>query len=299
MPLLHKPQFMTDYTANADLLFHDYHDIHDHDQTTLEKFFLIQNMLALAARFSTSPYFQDVAPVDRGIKFADKAKLLYRESLSTIQTPTLEYLQGCTLLAFYLYLSGPDSQGWLMIGTCSRLAYDLAIDKVDSKANKGANSETALEWRKREELRRVWWAVWELDTFASAISCRSHTIDRTKAAVMLPVSDENWFSDTPVESVIIDPDPLHAWHSLRDCPNQDERAWFLLSNYFLLISHDLAQQQTPTPEDIRNIDKAVACYVLLLPLQFHLDSDLDHIAFNAANHTKYNWIICTNLMIQG
>jgi Fungal specific transcription factor domain len=271
----------------------------DYDQSTLEKFLLLHNMFALAARFSTSQFFADMAPADRGNQFADKAKLLYRESLRSVQTPTLEYLQGCTLLAFYLYLSGPNSQGWLMIGTCSRLAYDLGIDKVDSKACKVTRSETPLEWRKREEFRRVWWAIWELDTFASAISCRSHTIDRSKAAVKLPVSDENWFADLPVESVLIDPNPLHAWHTLRDCPNQDERAWFLLSNYLLLVAHDLAQHYSPKPEDIRTLEKAVACFVLLLPPHFHFDSDLDYVPFNSGNQARCNWIVCTNLMIQG
>jgi Fungal specific transcription factor domain len=256
-------------------------------------------MLALSARFSTSPYFKDVPPLIRGEKFAEKAKALYHESLCTIQHPTLEYLQSCTLLAFYLYLSGPDSQGWLIIGLCSRLAYDLGVDKVDQKSDDSADLINPLDWRRREELRRVWWSIWELDTFASAISCRSHTIDRAKAAVKLPVSDETWFADTPVVSVIIDPDPMHAWYSLRDCPNQDERAWFLLINYLLLIAHDLLQQQNPKPEDIQTIEKAVACYVLLLPPRFHLDSDTESISFDSENFVKYNWIMCTNIMIQG
>ncbi len=138
-----------------------------------------------------------------------------------------------------------------------------------------------------------------MDTFASAISCRSHTIDRTKAAVKLPVSDENWFADIPVESVVIDPDPLQAWHCLKDCPNQDERAWFLLSNYLLLIAHDLGQLRRPSPEDIENIEKAVACYVLVLPPRFHLDSDSEPILFNSENFAQCNWIVCTNVMIQG
>ena len=271
----------------------------DLDQSILEKRFLVFNMLALAARFSTSPYFGAIPAVDRGNEFAEKAKFLYGESLRTIQNPTLGYLQGCTLLAWYLYLSGPNSQGWLMIGTCSRLAYDLGIDKVDLKGQNKTKIRAELTWSQREELRRVWWSIWELDTFASAISCRSHTIDRAKMAVMLPVSDENWFNDSPLESVVINPDPLHAWYSLRDSPNQDERAWFLLINYLLLIAHDLSQEQAPDPEDIQNIEKAVTCYVLLLPAEFHLDSDLNPISFNSSNYARSNWIVCTNIMIQG
>lgn len=41
------------------------------------------------------------------------------------------YLQGLITLAFYLYATEPDSQGWLLIGTCARLAYALELDKLD------------------------------------------------------------------------------------------------------------------------------------------------------------------------
>ncbi|KAJ9615219.1 hypothetical protein H2200_001293 [Cladophialophora chaetospira] len=292
VPILHKPQFMSNL-ASIDV------NCAHHDQASLEKRFLLFNMIALAARFSTSYFFGDIPAVDRGNDFAEKAKILYGESLRTIQNPTLEYLQACTLLAWYLYLSGPNSQGWLMIGTCTRLAYDLGIDKVDLKVHKNPETGPSMTWRKREELRRTWWSIWELDTFASAISCRAHTIDRVKMAVMLPVSDEDWFNDHPVESVVINPDPLHAWYSLRDSPNQDERAWFLLINYLLLIAHDLSQERSPSSADIQNIEKAVACYVLLLPPQFHLDSDVTLIPFNSGNHARWNWIVCTNIMLQG
>ena len=284
---------MTKYLSSGSL------NPHHHDQSALEASLLLHSMLALAARFSPSPYFKDIPPLDRGERFAEKTKALYRASLCTIQDPTLVYLQGLTLLAWYSYLSGPDTQGWLLIGICSRLAYTLGLDKVDLKTDEQSDAANPLEWCRKEELRRVWWSIWELDTFASAISCRSHTIDRTKAAVKLPVSDESWFADTPVESVVVDPDPLHAWHSLRQCPNQDERAWFLVINYLLLIVHDLLQQPNPSPQDMQNIENAVACYVLLLPSRFHLDSDSEPLSFNSETFAKYNWIMCTNIMIQG
>ncbi|KAH7204827.1 hypothetical protein DER44DRAFT_748275 [Fusarium oxysporum] len=152
---------------------------------------------------------------------------------------------------------------------------------------------------KKEGLRRVWWSVWELDTFSAAVACRPHTIDRMTMQVKLPVSDKNWFADMFVESSIINPDPVHSWHTLRDCPNQDERAWFLLINYLLLTAHDLGQQQNLQRKEIQEIEKAISCYTLILPPQFNLLEDLNPSSFRPNRVSNFNWIIVTNIMLQG
>ncbi|EWZ80009.1 hypothetical protein FOWG_15874 [Fusarium oxysporum f. sp. lycopersici MN25] len=199
-------------------------------------------MLALAARFSSAPHFEK-PNVLKGEEFAESAKDMYYCCLRAAQKNTLEFLQGCTLLAFQLYLHGPTTEGWMVIGTCTRLANELGLHAIDFQSESDVFSPVSLEWSKKEGLRRVWWSVWELDTFSAAVACRPQTIDRMTMQVKLPVSDKNWFADMFVESSIINPDPVHSWHTLRDCPNQDERAWFLLINYFLLTAHDLGQQQ--------------------------------------------------------
>lgn len=256
-------------------------------------------MLALSARFSSSPLFDGIKPPQRGDRFGQRAKAIYDNSIRAIRQPNLRYLQGCILLAFYLYSCEPDSQGWLVIGACSRLAYDLGLNKIDDdyQSDSAARTISNLEWSEREELRRAWWCVWELDTFASAIACRPPTIDSSKMQVLLPVSDHTWFANVPVESAIIDPNPLVAWQTLRGCPNQDERAWFLVINFLLLIAYDLGQQKKPDPQRTKDIEAAVACYTLLLPPQFHLDSG--SILFNSEHFRRSNWIISTNIMLQG
>ena len=256
-------------------------------------------MLALAARFSTIPSFGNLLQTDRGCEFAKSAQNVYYESLRSIKTPTIGYLQGCTLLAWYTYLSGPDSQGWLLIGTCVRLAHDLGVNKVDSVVNGESYLTTANGWQQEEELRRVWWSIWELDTFASAIGCRPHAIDPTRTAVRLPASDAAWFAGEPVESVLVDTDPLHTWHCLRDCPNQDERAWFLVVNHLLLAACELSQQRAPSQQKIEDLEKAISCFDLLLPPQFHLESAFGDLYFNPENFTRCNWILATNIMLQG
>ncbi|EXL90201.1 hypothetical protein FOIG_16538 [Fusarium odoratissimum NRRL 54006] len=190
---------------------------------------------------------------------------MYYCCLRAAQKNTLKFLQGCTLLAFQLYLHGPTTEGWMVIGTCTRLANELGLHAIDFQSESDVFSPVSLEWSKKEGLRRVWWSVWELDAFSAAVACRPHTIDRMTMQVKLPVSDKNWFADMFVESSIINPDPVHSWHTLRDCPNQDERAWFLLINYLLLTAHDLGQQQNLQRKEIQEIEKAISCYTLILP----------------------------------
>lgn len=292
LPLFHKHRFM-----DAEIRGSEQSNLLE-STITPESSLILYGIFALSARFCTSSIFNGIAPAQRGERFGQRAKAIFDDSIRNIKQPTLKYLQGCILLAFYLYSSEPDSQGWLVIGTCSRLAHDLKLNVVDGTASTNRQVHLpALEWSKREELRRAWWCVWELDTFASAISCRPSTIDRTKMQVFLPVSDTAWFNDTPVKSAIIDPNPLNAWNTLRDCPNQDERAWFLVINFLVLLAQDLGQQKKPNSQIIQDMESAVACYALLLPPRFHLDSG--SVKFDAEHFRESNWIISTNLMLQG
>lgn len=224
--------------------------------------------------------------------------MLYDSSLPHLRTPTLVYLQGLTVLAFYLYAMEPNSQGWVLIGICSRLAYELELDKVDEDFEKTKYQMTIPEaWSRQEERRRLWWCIWELDGFAAAIACRRPTIDKGNMQVMLPVSDKTWFSNTPVESAIIDPVPTTAWKTLEKCENQDVRAWFLLANFLLLSAHDLAQSRRSSKEDVKALETAVACFFLLMPSDYNLSSP--SLSFTDRSYQRSNWIISLNIMLQG
>ncbi|WKT45361.1 hypothetical protein QSH57_010214 [Fusarium oxysporum f. sp. vasinfectum] len=293
VPILHRPRFYEQYFSGNS-------SIPDDDAARLLRDSLLVNaMLALAARFSSAPHFNQKPNADKGEEFAESAKDMYYCRLRAAQKNTLEFLQGCTLLAFQLYLHGPTTEGWMVIGTCTRLANELGLHAIDFQSESDVFSPVSLEWSKKEGLRRVWWSVWELDTFSAAVACRPHTIDRMTMQVKLPVSDKNWFADMFVESSIINPDPVHSWHTLRDCPNQDERAWFLLINYLLLTAHDLGQQQNLQRKEIQEIEKAISCYTLLLPPQFNVLEDLNPSSFRPNRVSNFNWIIVTNIMLQG
>ncbi len=258
-------------------------------------------VLALSARFSSSPYFSNTPLKDRGRPFAKAAKSSYEEAmkLEDPAKPSLRLLQGCILLAFYHQLCGATAQSWILVGMCCRLAYDLGLNDIDKDllgVPHNAQWTTAEEWSEREERRRAWWLVWELDMFASTISRRPHTIDKSQINVLLPVSDKQWFSGVPLASNFLIPDSFQIWKSLQDSPNQDVRSWFLLTSILMATAHDLTQRHQTTVEDIEEFASCLTCYDLLLPSKYHLGSG--ELKFDEDHFGDSNWIISIALMIQ-
>ncbi|KAH1616187.1 hypothetical protein KXX31_001889 [Aspergillus fumigatus] len=148
LPLLHRPRFQSQFATDTGVTSSKYHGL------GWEVALLLNAMFA-----------------HRGDQFAQRAKAIYEASLPRLKAPTLVYLQGLITLAFYLYATEPDSQGWLLIGTCARLAYALELDKLDEDSE-AVQAQMGLpeEWSMQEERRRAWWCIWELDAFAAAIA---------------------------------------------------------------------------------------------------------------------------------
>jgi hypothetical protein len=295
IPLFHAPNFRKRFR------------VHDPDETrycslTIEEALILNGMLALSARLSYSPYFGETAPKARAKVFGSKAKALYDETLrmDKLEQSSLTLLQGCILLSFYQQTSLPTTQSWLLIGTCCRLAIDLGLNTLDEDIiclgpAYNINSVTCEEWSRQEERRRTWWLVWELDVFASTISRRPHGLDNSQIHVLLPVSDKYWFLDSPVLSTSIKSDSFQAWDSLSGYPNQDERAWFLLSTFLMATAHDLYLRWTTTAEDLKSFESTLDCFNLLLPTNFHLSSGC--LVFSENNFANCNWVISTIFML--
>lgn len=289
LPLLHRPRFFAKYVdrppgqeLNLDAL-------------SIEERLIFKCIFALAARHSNSPAFAGVDRLERSDKLADEAKVLYEMARESIDPPNLLYLQGCILLAFYWYTSGPCARGWILSGVCVRLAYDLDLSAVDEDDSERLDTE---DWVHREELRRAFWLVWELDTFGSTISMRPYAIDRRRIAVLLPVSDKAWFTETAVSSAKLEADPSKAWKSLQRCENQDERAWFLVANFLMSMLHDLKNRRDGvTMEERLELENALSCFKLSLPPTFSLETGI--FAFDAQSFAQSNWIISTHLMMTG
>lgn len=265
--------------------------------------FILNGMLSLAARFSTASYFEEKIPRERGEVFATRAKQMYRKFVpeSHDLPRDLAYLQGCILLAFYSLSSIPESFGWLLTGDCIRLAYELELDKTDGDVAKDPrprleNRISPEDWICREEKRRAWWSVWELDSFLSTLSNRPYAIDQEQMRVMLPAPDANWESSSPISSSFLSSDVSLIWKSLQDCPNQDERAWFLVAKALMLQVHTSWRRQVTSSQTVATLDSALSCFSLLLPPEFQLDDGLP--TFDKSRFRQSNWIVATYILLQ-
>ncbi|OAG34855.1 hypothetical protein AYO21_10960 [Fonsecaea monophora] len=297
VPILHRPQFYARYLQKR-------REDAIGQNLSLEVGLMLNSIMALSARFSNAAHFADVAPICRGESFAKEAQSIYADG-TRLQgdgfVPSLQYLQGCILLSFYHNTNSSNSFGWTLTGVCARLAYDLEIDIVDEdicqQPNLFSNQWSSTEeWVLREENRRAWWSVWELDTFASTVVRRPFTIDRNKMQVLLPCSDERWYEEQPIASAPMGLTPATAWRSLQGSPNQDERAWFLVANFLMALAYDLKVQTGVSPQARAEMESALTCFSLNLPNHFRLNSSM--FVFNDSTFARSNWIITTNIILQ-
>ena len=261
-------------------------------------------MIALSARFSHNEYFGSIPREQRGKPFAQKATALYAERLQrdAINESSLAFLQGCILLAFYLQTCEITTRGWLLIGTCCQLGIDLGLDRVDkdvtvtSSTSTTADGGAASQWSYKEEKRRAWWLVWELDVFTATILRRRRGISIDQMNILLPVSDSAWFSDTPTRSTFLVTDYLHTWQTLEAIPEADERAWFLVTSYMMAVAANLtAPDSISTLQDVLSFESTLDCFALLLPEAFRLD--LVRFPFGEESFALNNWAFLTIFML--
>ncbi|KAM6508350.1 hypothetical protein FALCPG4_018223 [Fusarium falciforme] len=286
LPLLHRPRFFDRYMNNG--VFAKTRTRPFSDTESL----LLCSMFALAARHSSNPWFQDIPAPDRGQRFADDANKYYDMPRASQQGPTLEHLQGCILLAFYEYSSGPSHRAWILAGVCVRLAYDLNLCNMDEQQD---DCPDPWDWSYKEEQRRAFWLVWEVDTFGSVMSRRPSSINRSMMAVRLPVCDAAWFTDNPVKSPVIDPRPSKAWKILVDSPNQDERAWYLVANLLMTVASEFAAGRHTCRHDKDELIDALTCLSIVISQRFNLEN----LEFSGPDNdaARQNWVIGMHLML--
>ncbi|KPM34784.1 hypothetical protein AK830_g11791 [Neonectria ditissima] len=255
-----------------------------------ESQFVVYGMMALSARFSTLSSFDGAGLKERGVPFSRKGRMIYQEMIrgSEPHGPSLKWLQGCILLAYCNQSCQAYTGCDLMAAICTRLAYSLGLHKVDDDPNPSPSRE---EWICKEEQRRAWWSAWELDAFHSITSRRPFSIDKYRMCVHLPILDEAWFSGTLVESVNLNTDILQCWKSLRDSENQDERAWFLISNFITVQALELCQQRHVPIKDITQVETVVSCFSLLLHERY--GGSTDQLLFDEQNYVVTSLLECS------
>lgn len=302
LPLLHLPRFYDRYTRIED----GHGRIVDRQNVNNQEAILILGVFALAARFSTASVFANTEPSMRGDMFASRATILKDYEIKDVREPSLDFVKGCILLAFHTLGEGQTSTGALLVSVCVRFAYDLKLDGIDDDDDdvvESVDNEVLVQertsdeleaWVSKEELRRVWWAIYELDTFASTLSIQPYGIERGEIKVLLPVSDENWFQRRPISSAHLNQCPGTIWKSLERSDNQTPRAWFLVTNYLKSCLADATRQTKRNQMEMREqLEKDLTCLRLAYPTNFQLSL----VSMDDTNFGELNWILSTHLMV--
>ena len=296
LPIMHRPLFFEKFVRAAN----SGRSIVSAGGIDLHAAFMIKGMFALASRFSTSTFFASTPIQNRGQVFASQAVTIKDSIIKSVEEPPLEFVKGCVLLAWYHITAGELAPGSVLTSICVRFAYDLDLDQMDADSHDGDGSANDIlggsdTWVLKEELRRVWWTIWELDTFVATLSRQPYGIDkRSEQRVLLPVADQNWFSRTPAKSSMLDHRPMFAWRGLQSCSNRNPWAWLLICKHIKSCMALASRQQSfISSATIDEFERALCCFKLALPTEFQLRETY----LNDQNFVDGNWIISTHLMV--
>jgi hypothetical protein len=217
------------------------------------------------------------------------------------ELPPLCVIQALIIATHCQLTRGVHGKAWRSLGLCIRLAYEANLHLLDSRTPDKAEDPT--QWKMDEEKRRAFWAIWEMDVFASTIRRTPTAIDWMQMEILLPVDNANWFQSHPAPSCFMEADPNKSWKALQDSGNQSPKAWFLVINSLMKAAqtisnprgvapmgnpvHYQSTYRTSTPESVEEarqkletLANAVRCFGLALPV--HLQYRDQHLAFSPA-----------------
>ncbi|KAF5253679.1 hypothetical protein FANTH_1370 [Fusarium anthophilum] len=144
--------------------------------------------------------------------------------------PPLCVLQALIVTTHCQLTQGVRGRAWRALGTCVRLAYELNLHLLDSRYAVEQYDHNTHRWCEDEERRRAWWAIWEMDVFASTIRRTPTAISWSQMEVLLPAPDSNWYQETPIGSCFLEQEPGQRWRALQESGNVSPKAWFIVIN---------------------------------------------------------------------
>ncbi|TVY40018.1 hypothetical protein LOCC1_G004739 [Lachnellula occidentalis] len=238
--------------------------------------------------------------LDLASKFADEALKECDE-----EAPPLCVVQALVLIAHGQLTQGVRGKAWRSLGTCVRLAYELNLHLVDAAYPQ--DTVDVQQWCDLEEERRVWWAIWEMDVFASTVRRCPTAVCWSQIETLLPVEDEHWFTRKPRASCFLEPDPVRRWKVLQDSGNHSPKAWYIIINSLMKdaqaissprgvpnLSSPSAHRLTPksskdqkqkakmtehAKEKMETLTNSVYCFTMALPS--HLKYRNQYLGFDA------------------
>ncbi|KEF57228.1 uncharacterized protein A1O9_07418 [Exophiala aquamarina CBS 119918] len=151
------------------------------------------------------------------------------------QPPPLCLLQAMTIVTFCELTKGVRARAWRLVGSCVRLAYELHMHLIDYEARDEdvKIGRDLARWTKDEERRRCWWAIWEMDTFASTIRRCPTAIDWNMIDTYLPVQDTFWFNNHYHPSCFLEVESTDQWKMLTKYGNENPNSWIIVINVIM------------------------------------------------------------------
>jgi Fungal specific transcription factor domain len=179
------------------------------------------------------------------------------------------------------------------------MAYSLSLHEIDrdrTRTNEDVENASRV-WVEQEEKRRAWWAIFQMDNFASVIASRPFNIDSHRMNVLLPVSDDAWFNCLQTPSApLSSKGPSEIWKSLQGCENQDPYAWFIVCNDLLRAAQQEFDKLDRSIHDLKVLQSALHCLALSLSVSFRLSGM--NMIFNDRTFAEKNWTMCTLVLLQ-
>jgi len=196
--------------------------------------------------------------------------------------PPLCILQALIITAHCQLIEGVRGKAWRSLGICIRLAYEVNLHVIDAVSLKDTVEVNKTQWCIDEEKRRVWWAIWEMDVFASTIRRCPTGINWMQIETLLPAEDQFWFQNKPQQSCFLERDVIHMWKTLQQCGNQSPKAWYIVINCLMQEARQLSSPRGVRPppsrsnkgnrdsvketrEKLATLLNSIHCFVLALP----------------------------------
>ncbi|EXJ83040.1 hypothetical protein A1O3_06857 [Capronia epimyces CBS 606.96] len=231
---------------------------------------------------------------------------------------TLPLLQALILMTHWLLIREVRGRAWRYLGLCVRTAYELNFHLIDA-GRISIKSVPGPVWCEDEEKRRAWWAIWEMDVFASVVRRCPTAIDWSQNETFLPSEDRHWIRGEPQESCVLHISPVSRWKFLEKTGNQSPKAWFIVVNSLMKDAQGIssptsvdgastATQNTSLREtriQLSTVSNSLRCTTMALPagLKYHqqyLSFAITGVKGDAAKRRRllHNSIYGIRLMIE-
>lgn len=277
---------------------------------------LLAAMLTFAVRFYPDGSTDSALQADvnqRAAHFLDLALKYIDEALKECGdlTPPLCILQASIVAAHCQLSQGVLGRAWRSLGTCVRLAYEMNLHLIDTRGPTNTTSVDIGHWCEDEEKRRAWWAIWEMDFFATTIRRTPPAVDWSQVETLLPVENEYWFQRKPRPSSFLERDPAARWKALQASGNRSPKAWFIVINSLMKDAQRISSPRgvpslSPANESqpdrmnearkrLETIANAVKCFGMALPS--HLRYHNQYLGFDARGPGQYTSLRQTHCSI--